>query len=157
LLAGVNYFYSGRIKKTVALYSQIYSIQEDRPEKAEHTHTAGGNSIHHPCFGYAANFASIWDNFPSCDRCHLQRVIPKDYPQDQLDNPSDGLFPAKKIEFASLVVACERSHLHLIAGTWKSKHAEAFMRSEGLKPAVIDSVKDHASVCIAYNKALSLN
>jgi hypothetical protein len=175
-LAGVNYFYSGKINKMVAVYAQIYSIQEDRPEKADHTYTIGGGSTNHSCFGYAANLASIWDKFPSCQSCYLRLVAgdipilcegcfdwnldkarypsPEHYPTDELYDALDGSIPAKKIVFTSLADACARSHLLLVAKTWSNANAKVYLRSFGVQPAFIQSVVTHAKVCSLYNKAL---
>ena len=155
LSSGKLKVYDGHSKTVVLVFAQIYSIQEDRPEKGSHTYTAAGNSNYHARFGYSGNVLSVKDKLPSCARCLEARLhntvsipgscrecfdwsfdglrypVPRDYPTPSA-NVIDGTLRFHPITFQSLQLALETCHEQVSLGNWKIAQAKCYLSTEGI-------------------------
>ena len=170
LASGGLQVYHGGSCKTIPVYAQIYSIQEDRPEKSSHTHTSAGNSSFHARFGYAGNISAVSDKLPSCVQCNLARMngvvpllpcslcydwsfsdvrykAPKEYPVPNNVQDWDGLLPVKRITFKSLQDAVAIAHTNVLLGKWNVTKAKCFLATEGVSTILADNVTKLAKEC----------
>ena len=178
LTSGELKVYDGASKTVVTVYAQLYSIQEDRPEKGSHTYTAAGNSSYHARFGYAGNIHAIKDRLPSCSRCLLSRLhnnpptqctecydwafdelrypAPKDYPRPSPNILVDGTLPFRKITFESLQSAAEECHQRLISGSWNITQAKCFLATEGFSSNLSSRLIQNATKCKRFYQKRNL-
>ena len=169
--------YDGKAHKVVPIYAQIYSIQEDRPEKSSHTYTSAGNSLHHARFGYAGNIQAVRHELPSCTPCYqlrllktrsareepctlcydwnfdnIQYPVPKDYPTSHRQPPTNQMLPFKKISFESLYEAFRTSHNCITEGNWSVAQARCYLATEGIGSNLVDQLVKNAITCKKFFK-----
>ena len=177
LSSGKLKMYDGKSKTVVPIFAQVYSIQEDRPEKGSHTYTAAGNSTYHARFGYAGDILSVKDRLPSCKSClqarlegsttlqlgctncldwqfdHICYPVPKDYPKSSVD-VTDGKIPFKRIDFGSLQAALAKSHINVESGSWSVTQAKCFLATEGVSTDLANKLVENAVRCRTYYREM---
>ena len=177
LATGKILMYDGNAKRVLPVFAQIFSIQEDRPEKCSHTYTSAGNSTYHARFGYVGNIQATPLQLPSCESCYRRRLlnitltnttscmqchdwdfdnmqytIPRGYPASDSESPDNGMLPFKKITFESLLAATKLSHEKIVNGQWSVSQARCFLATEGVGSHLVDRLISQATKCKKFFK-----
>ena len=167
--------YCGAYKKILRVHAQIYSAQQDAPERAAFTHVAAGNSTYTALSGYCGDLTATLVPIPSCERCYqslldndasdntctscanwtccgLKYHTPPDYPSVDGEVPTE--LVVKAVSFASMRAAAEKTHDMVSTGQWKFAQGKVYLRTEGLQPDLVSLVAGNANNIYKLNKAM---